>query len=390
MLAEFGIDDSRVLRLTRTGNPDADLQADRKKFEAVQLGKPYWIAGTNLIFISEDPGELPILPNEVVDNPIDDDLSTTSSFGGSAASILWSNPEAIVLVYENLPSEYDSVATDARVDVVSTFLTANRTPIDADDAALQASYDGVVKMGKLLVGVADAQTESQVTNAYSINNQNQGPFWTISVGRFEEGESNGKYLQDPNPLEFVADSNLLVPGCHHCQDGSLRYTSVVGADLGAGSAAGTLSAMILKARRAVGYQGGIRSDSDGPYLLKAGAVRITNWQLRRAAERAAAIPLPSGFNPAGVSVSLTAPVPSQSPYAEIGWGLLTTAAGTTVVDGAMAVLGLSTTPAPNKTSDFCSYMGQWMRTRITTWSSDARPTSADPANGDSRVPYLAC
>lgn len=365
VLAEFpGI---QTITLTRTGDFAKDFAADKAKWDAVELGKPYWFAGTNVIGISFD---------EATPTKIFADAGDEHGVGTSSA-VLDANPEAILLFVEGTAvAEAETYAfTHPAVDIVTTSYGIPGSPPVPQH--LVASYEGAVKRGKLHFGAADNSPALSPTDGTS------GPWWSIGVAGFHEDTSGGRETLSGNAVDLVSDFTQTLPYCSDCETGR---QSVSGTSFATPRAAGTASKVLLEARRAAGHVGGPVVKPGLGSLIVAGSKPMTPWQLRRAFEEAAAYPALEDYDPAaGLLDDLGAlPVNPVAPYAQVGWGVFAPAA----VDGALAQLGVRGTPAAPKSAEACAFNNALLTARHTYWDSVAVGSeSFGTADGD---PYLYC
>lgn len=369
VLAEFpGI---QTITLTRTGDLAADFATDRATWAAVELGRPYWFAGTNVIGISFD-AETP--------TRIFADAGDEHGVGTSAA-VLDANPEAVVLFVEGVNADSETYAfTHPAVDVVTTSYGIPGSP--PVPFHLTASYEGAVERGKLHFGAADNSPALSPTDGTS------GPWWSIGVAGFhetdhQEGGSGGRETLSGNLVDVVSDFTQTLPYCSDCESGR---QSVSGTSFATPRAAGTASKVLLEARRAAGHVGGPVVKPGIDSLIVAGSRPMTPWQLRRAFEEAAAYPALEAYDPTSAVVDdLGAlPVNPVAPYAQVGWGVFAPAA----VDGALAQLGVRGTPAAPKPADACAVNNAGITARHAYWDSVAIGSeSFGTAAGD---PYLYC
>lgn len=392
VLAAFGIDEAHQIELTRTGNFAADYAADLSRvWSQIRRGEPYWFKGTNVIAVSFVPGTRPVLP---------DDSADTHGFG-TAAAVVRANPEAIILFVEGtLDNDSERFAfTHPEVDIVTTSygmpgsLPVTSVVFGTEFDHLNQSFYGVVNMGKLHFGAADN------TPALSPPDGTAGPWWSIGIAGFEEATegttpadtgSNGRQLMSGSLPDFVADFTQVLPYCADCETGG--YQSVSGTSFSTPRSAGTASKIILEARRALGHVGGMnyRPDTGEPSLVWGSGRRITNWQVRRALERAAYFPRLAEYQPTtGASELAGLPVLDPAPWANVGWGLITTAPAREVVTQALAALGVRGTLTRTKGADACAFMSAQVQARHLFWDNWVNSQS----NGftfSGQDPYIYC
>jgi len=349
---QFGIDETHTLRLTRTGDFAADFAADAALWASVVPGEVYWVEGTNILAASFDAGSRIILP---------DDEDDTHGVGTSAA-VLRANPEAVVLFLEGVTDEAETFAfTHPSVDVVSTsYGPVGSLPLPYH---INNSYLGVVENGKLHVGAADNSPSTAIQDGTA------GPWWSIGVAGFEEGDSEGKQLLSGSLPDVVGDFYQTLPYCAECEDGQ---RGVGGTSFATPRTAGTLSAVILEARREAGHLGGI-AEVDGQNVMAAGnGLSITNWEVRRAMEEAAYIPTLDEYDPQAAAFDLLGlPVPPAGAYALVGWGAVTPDPEHAVIPEMLAQLGIGGAPTRSKSFDTCEFMATVVDARALYWNTVA-------------------
>ena len=365
VLAEFGIDASHIIRLTRTGDFAADYAADQAKWDAIKPGEPYWFEGTNIIAISFEPGSRIILP---------DDADDTHGVG-TAASVLGANPDAVLVFAEGMGNA-DAEAwafNHPAVDVVTTsYGTPGSLPIPFH---LNNSYVGVVENGKQHFGASDNSP------ALSTADGTSGPWWTIGIAGFEEGTSEGRQVVSGNLVDFVADFTQDVPYCADCEAGT---ESVGGTSFATPRSAGTFSKILLEARRAAGHVGGIVTEGVDTPLMVAGSLELTNWEIRRALEEGAYYPTTADWDPIdGVFDFLSVPVNDVAPWAQVSWGAITPDPEHEVVSQTLAHLGVGAAPTRTKDATTCDAMTANIEARRLYWDnaaigSESWMTSANP------------
>ncbi|MET0646522.1 MAG: S8 family serine peptidase [Pyrinomonadaceae bacterium] len=371
VLAAFRIDAAHQIELTRTGNFAADYAADLGRvWSNIRPGEPYWFKGTNVIAVSFAPGARPVLP---------DDSADTHGFG-TAAAVLRANPEAIVLFVEGISDDSERYAfTHPEVDVVTTSygipgsVPAPSAVFGNAYSHLNQSFYGVVALGKMHFGASDNSP------ALSPPDGTSGPWWSIGVAGFEEATegttpadpgSNGKQLVSGSLPDFVADFTQVLPYCADCETGG--YQSVSGTSFATPRSAGTASKIILEARRALNHVGGMNYTERGePALVLGSGRRVTNWQVRRALERAAYFPRVTEYTPTTTGTyNLTSlPVLDPAPWATVGWGVITTAPSREVVTQALAALGVRGTLTRKKGADACAFMSALVTARHLFWDN---------------------
>ncbi|MCW2613877.1 MAG: hypothetical protein JWN08_871, partial [Frankiales bacterium] len=364
VLAEFpGI---RTITLTRTGDFAADLAADRAVWDAVQLGQPYWFAGTNVIGVSFDPDT----PTRILADAGDEHGVGTSS------AVLDANPEAVVLFVEGVNADSETYAfTHPAVDVVTTSYGIPGSVPTGEHLA--SSYDGTVNRGKLHFGASDNSP------ALSPPDGTSGPWWTIGVAGFHEDTSGGREALSGNLVDVVADFTQTLPYCSDCESGR---SSASGTSFATPRAAGTASKVLLEARRAAGHVGGPVVKAGLGSLAVAGTRPLTPWQLRRAFEQAATYPDVAAYDPQSAlldDLGTSVPVNPVAPYLQVGWGVFAPA----VVGDALAHLGFGGTPSAAKSAEACAFNNATIDLRHAYWDQLALSSESAGQAGD---PYLYC
>ena len=365
----FGIDAAHTLRLTRTGDFAADFAADAAQWAAVQPGEVYWFEGTNVLAVSYDPGTRIILP---------DDEDDTHGVGTSAA-VLRANPEAVVLFVEGITDESEAFAFNhPAVDIVSTSYGAiGSLPLPSH---INNSYVGVVENGKAHVGAADNSPSTAVQDGTA------GPWWSIGVAGFEEGTSEGRQVLSGSLPDFVGDFTQTLPYCAACEDGQ---RSVGGTSFATPRTAGTLSRIVLEARRDADHLGGVRDVDGTPALVVRDGEAVTTWDVRRALEEAAYVPTVSEYDPVeGAFDTLGLPVPPAAPYALVGWGAVTPDPEHGVIAEALAHLGVGGTPTRTKDAQTCTFMTSLVTARHAYWDNLALESESFMVGGED--PYAYC
>ncbi len=367
ILEEFGVDEDHVIHLTRTGDDEFDPLADRDQFELVERGELYWFADTNLFGISFDRGtDLPLLA----------DSNDTSHGAGTTSSVALANPEAIVISVEGISEQSEEWAfTTPFVDIVTTsYGVPGSVPIPGH---LEGSYEGVVDLGKIHVGAADNSPALSPFDATS------GPWWAIGVAGLHEDDGRGREGLSGNMIDVVSDFTRSLPYCSTCQEGTQQ---VSGTSFATPRTAGTISKILLEARRDAGHVGGIVTEGvDQPLMVSAGGRSLTNWELRRALEEAAWYPESGQDSMAGPPTSYG--VPTEAPWTVIGWGLVTPDPIFDVVFQTLAHLDvIDDDPTRFKSDDACAYMTGTMEARYLYW--DVVNVGSDSSSGDH--PYIEC
>lgn len=366
LLDEFGIDDEHIIRLTRTGDYASDYDADATKFDKVNPGELYWFEGTNLFSITFDPGRIPLLP----------DGNSTSHGVGTTAAVLTANPEALVISIEGINDDSEEWAfTTPFVDVVTTsYGPIGSIPLPGH---INNSYVGVVENGKVHVGAADN------TPALSPVDSTSGPWWSLGVAGLHEDDGRSREGLSGNLPDFVSDFTQDLPYCGNCEEGT---QSVSGTSFSTPRIAGSISALILEARRQAGHAGPIVTDGvELPTLALGNGVDLTNWDLRRALEEAAWYPESS--QDSGPSGLTTYAVPPQAPWSVVGWGLVTPDDRFDVLGQTLAHLDLvDREPTRFKSAEACAFMTANMEARRAYWD---RVNVGSESDG-STFPYLSC
>lgn len=306
ILAELGIELANRLAVTRTGNYTADKASDAALWDAVRPDELYYFEGTRVLGISIGLG---LGPNRILDD---------SGHGTAVAhAVLRANPEAIVVMVEGLAGEGCAVerfclqgvgAREVRwvaeqpwIDILTTsFGVPFGAPLSGiEDATRRAVLEG----GKLHFGAADNSP------TLTLHDTTSGPWWSIGVAGFQEGEGEGKQPFSGTFPDFTSDWTQSL--ARHNNESSLRNWS--GTSFASPRSAGVASAVVLGLREALHHRGGTR---DGALVL-GGGHRITNWDVRDALNETARVPALEEWQP-----SPTAPVPPQGWYALVGWGNL--------------------------------------------------------------------
>ena len=370
VLAEFpGV---QTVTLTRTGDYAADVAADKAVWDSIELGKPYWFAGTNIIGISFDEST----PTRILADAGDEHGV------GTAAAVLDANPEAVLLFVEGTAVEASEryAFTHPAVDVVTTSYGIPGSP--PLPFHLAASYEGVVGLGKLHFGAADNSPALSPTDGTS------GPWWSIGVAGFHEDTSGGRELSSGNAVDLVSDFTQTLPYCSDCETGE---QSVSGTSFATPRSAGTASKILLEARRKAGHVGGpVVRDGAAP-LAVSGTLPLTGWQLRRAFEQAAAYP---GLSDYDVEAAVfddfltSAPVVDAAPWLQTGWGVFSPDAKYGVVGEALARLGVSGTATREKSAEACAANNALLTARHLYWDNVAIGSESFFTTDED--PYLYC
>ena len=371
VLAEFpGV---QTITLTRTGKFDQDLAADKAVWDSIELGKPYWFAGTNIIGISFDASTpTKILADEGEEHGV-----------GTASAVLDANPEAIVYFVEGISAESETHAfTHPAVDVVTTSYGFPGSP--PVPFHLENSYKGVVELGKLHFGAADNSP------ALSPPDGTSGPWWTIGVAGFHEDTSGGRELLSGNLVDVVSDFTQSLPYCSDCESGRDEFVS--GTSFATPRSAGTASKILLEARRAAGHVGGpLVQGGAAPLMVSGGGFELTGWEMRRAFEQAAAYPGLGDYDPESAvfdDLGTSAPVNPAAPYAQLGWGVFSPDAKYDVIGEALARLGVAGTPTREKGADACAFNNANIDARHAYWDNVAIGSESFLTTDED--PYLYC
>ncbi len=372
VLKEFGIKKSNIITLTRTGNFVKDFAKDKAQFDNIKKGQPYWFEGTNLIGISFNEEGMRLRP----------DGSSSAHGVGTTAAVLAANPDAIVVSVDSTRDESEEWAfTHPAVDIVTT----SYGPFTGVPTLnhLSYSYTGVVKNGKLHFGAA--------TNDPSLApfDETSGPWWSIGIAGFEEGDTEGRQVSSGTLTDFVADFTQELPYCRNCEEGT-SFPS--GTSFASPRSAGTMSKILLEARRAAGHTGGVITKGvKTPAMVSAGKKSLTNWDLRRALEEAAYYPSATDYHPGtgdgGIFGATSVPVNDAAPWLQTGWGVITPDADHDVIKEALAHLGLGPKPARSKGAEVCTFMTTQMEARHLYYDNLA---AFGESYGTSEDPYVYC
>lgn len=376
VLAEFGIDESHIIHITRTGNFTEDFKRDKAQFDAIKLGEPYWFEGTNVIGISFNQGNGTRLRPD----------STASTHGiGTSGAVLAANPEAIVVSVEapGAPISVPGFATTPlgeqwafshpAVDIITTSYGPPGSP--PLGYHLNDAYKGVVEKGKIHVGAADNSPALSPVDATS------GPWFSIGVAGYGEGSSEGRENQSGTFPDFLGDFTQTLPYCRRCEEGK---SSVSGTSFATPRTAGTISRILLEARRAAGHVGGIITQGvTQPVMAQGNGIDLTNWEIRRALEEAAFYPTIDDYNAGGTNT----PILDPAPWAQAGWGAVTTDPAKRVVPEALAHLGIGGTPTRTKPLEACAFMTANIQARHVWWD---RVAPFSQSAGETNDPYAYC
>ena len=372
VLREFGIGKSNIITLTRTGNFAADFAKDKAKFDRIEKGEPYWFKGTNLIGISFNADKLRLRP----------DGSDSAHGVGTTGAVLAANPEAIVVSIDDTSDESEKWAfTHPAVDIVST--SYGPTPSTPTVSNLSFSYTGVVKNGKLHFGAAANDPSPAAYDSTA------GPWWTIGIGGFEEGDTEGRQVSSGTATDFVADFTQELPYCRNCE-GGMDFPS--GTSFSTPRSAGTMSRILLEARRAAGHVGGIVTKGvKTPVMVADGKDSLTNWQLRRALEESAYYPSATDFAPGpgdgGMFGATSVPVNDAAPWLQTGWGVITPDNEHSVIEETLAHLGIGGKAERSKGAEICAFMTAQIEARHAYYDDLAIDAESW---GTTEDPYIRC
>lgn len=363
VLAAFGIGEDHILRLTRSGDFVRDVSADAAQWARVRRGEPYWVAGTNLILISFAAAGVPPLKPAAGKDP---------HGVGTSAALLASAPQSVLVVVEGENADGEAWAfSHPAVDIVSTsYGTPGSVPLLS--AALNQSFEGVVRRGKLHVGASDNSP------ALTPFDGTAGPWWVVGIAGFED-DAQGRQLASGNLPDFLADFTQDLPYCMDCERG---LSTVGGTSFATPRAAGVAAELLRLVRDGLGDGGGIGAGASGPVMARGAGREISVWQLRRALEQAAIVPASTDYQP-GDPTSL--PVSPLLPALQTGWGVLAPDVG--LYQRALAALaggevGVQTAPGT------CELQTGILRLRQRYWN-DINPGS--PSAGFSEPsPVIAC
>lgn len=372
VLKEFGIKKSNIIRLTRTGDFAKDFAKDKAQFDNIKKGEPYWFEGTNLIGISFNEPKLRLRPD-----------GTSSAHGvGTTAAVLAANPEAIVVSVDSTSNESEEWAfTHPAVDIVTTSY-GPATGVPTLDH-LSFSYTGAVKNGKLHFGAA---TNDPTLAPFD---QTSGPWWSIGIAGFEEGDTEGRQMSSGTLTDFVADFTQELPYCRNCEEGT-DFPS--GTSFASPRSAGTMSKILLEARRAAGHKGGVVTKGvKVPVMVSAGNHSLTNWDLRRALEEAAYYPSATDYQPGtgdgGIFGATSVPVNDAAPWLQTGWGVITSDPDHRVIKETLGHLGVGPKPERSKGAEVCAFMTAQMEARHLYYDNLA---AFGESFGTSEDPYVYC
>ena len=347
VLAELGVPQENRLRLTRTGDFAADVAADADAWSRVRHGELYWFEGSNIVATSlcEEPSP-PLQPH-----------SDKNPHGtGVSASVLKANPEAVPLFVESCadpdPHEMAFTLGHPSVDMVA-FSYNLGLPVSEVGA-----YEAVVEQGKLMFQAAGNVPFPAETMG------GPGSWWTIGVSGFDEA-SNGQVVSAVLLPDFVASFTEDLPFCSDCER---EVFPIGGTSISTPIATGLASRVLLEVRRLLNHEGGIERRADLPSAMAvAGQRRITNWDLRRALEEAAAVDYaPEDYTVPEPQLDLppvnAVPINSVAPWTQLAWGNLSIDPSRGGLNEALGHLGFGA-PTRIKPAGFCDYMAAQMRRR---------------------------
>ncbi len=373
----FGIDTQHVLILTRTGDAVADRAADAAMWAALQPGEIYWVAGTNLLLQNFAPAAQELLARE----------GAAAHGTAMAASVLAANPDAVVLFVgtgerRGLAEAEAAAFLHPEVDIVSTSYSASLPLIELGlpTSGFHDSLAAVLDLGKLhFAETADAPDPTTPLAAGA------GPWWSIGVNGAELGTSGGTTLLSGRLTDFAADARQILPNCSVCEDGS---GAVVGTGVATAQAAGVASRALFELRREWAHSDGIVMLDGVPVLAAGNGRTVSNWQLRRALEQAAAIPDIADYTlTAAIQEAVGVPVLGVAPWALVGWGTLSPDPDDQVVAQTLARFGVGTVTR-EKGAGFCLFQSTTMLLRRLYWNTLSPLLFGSPVPESD--PYLRC
>ncbi len=366
VLAEFGIDASHILTLTRTGNFAADVAADAAQWRSVKRGERYWVRGTNLILVSFDDAGLPRLQPTADKDP---------HGVGTSSAVLAAAPQSVLLFVEGTVPDAEAFAfTHPAVDIVSTsYGTPGSIPLASQPLA--QSLEGVLTQGKLHVGAADNSP------ALATFDGTAGPWWSVGIAGLDV-DSQGRELISGTFPDFLAAFTQTLPYCTDCETG---LDIVSGTSFATPQAAGVAASILLQTRAQLGHVGGIVMGAQGPLMVRSGGREISVWQLRRALEQSAAQPATTDYQP---SSPTSLPILPVLPAVQTGWGVLVPDAASGVIAHGVALLTgaqvADTTPA-----GICDVQSGLMQLRRNYWDR-LDPLSPSFMNSPANFPVIGC
>lgn len=362
VLKEFGIEKDHIIKLTRTGNFLSDFAKDKAQFDAIEAGEPYWFEGTNVIGISFSPAGKRLRP----------DGSDSPHGVGTTAAVLGANPEAIIVSVDGINENSEKWAfTHPAVDIVTT----SYGPPVPTLSNLSSSYTGVVKNGKAHFGAATNDPQYAGTDATS------GPWWTIGIAGFQEGETEGRQLSSGSFPDFVGDFSQELPYCRSCED---TKRVVRGTSFATPRSAGTFSKILLEARRAVGHTGGVITKGVKSPQMVGGSKPLTVWEMRRALELGAYYPTTTDFKP---GTDTSTPILDVAPWLQAGWGAITPDNEHEVIKQTLAHLGFGGKADRKKSEAACDFQTAHIEIRHAYFDNVA---IFSESFGQSEDPYIYC
>lgn len=366
VLDEFGIDAAHTLSLTRSGNLSADVASDAAQWRKIKRGEPYWVRGTNLILISFDDSGEPFLQPTGNKNP---------HGVGTSSAVLAAAPESVLLFVEGTTAEAEMFAfSHPAVDIISTsYGTPASIPLVS--RALNQSYAGVMKGGKLHVGAADNSP------AVATFDGTAGPWWSVGIAGFDN-ESKGRVLGSGTFPDFLASFTQTLPYCMDCEK---ERATVSDTSFATPQSAGVAAQILLLTRIQMRHAGGIVKGIQGPVMVSGEGREISVWQLRRALEQAAMQPTTAGYQPGSPT---SAPVLPVLPALQTGWGVLSPDAASGVIARGVAALTGSAAVAPGPAGT-CDVQTGLMNLRRLYWD-ELNPTSPSFMNSPGSFPVIGC
>lgn len=348
VLAELGVDPHDRVRLTRSGDIDADIAADAGFWSRVEHGRPYWFEGTNIVAVSFCEASFDPLKPQADKNP---------HGTGVSSAVFKANPEAVVLFVESCaqpdPHELKYVLEHPAVDMLSHSYNLGLPLTEA------GAYRGVLEFGKLIFQAAG---NFLVPVSYQ---GGPGSWWTIGISGIDD-QSNGQTTSGALLPDFVSGYVDTLPFCNDCES---ELVTVGGTSISTPHAAGLASRALLEVRRRVGHGGGIvpSTGDKAAALVVDGDRRITNWDFRRALEEAAFVDYgPDDYTGPTVVVDLppveSVPINPFAPWLQLAWGELSAHPRKGVLGETLAHLGFGA-PTRQKASGYCDYMAAQMRRR---------------------------
>lgn len=378
VLAELGVKPENHISLTRSGDIEADIAADRDFWDRVQPGELYWFVGTNVVAASHAADGEPLL----VPHP------DKSPHGvGTSSAVLKANPQAVILFVETHgalanTASHDLTFLHPAVDIISTSYGAGipLVPVGTgaflpEAAPFRNTYKAVVAMGKLHFSSGGNMP------GFTPGRAGAGPWWSIGVSGNEEGSSEGRTTTSGNFPDFVSDFTQELARCMDCESGLADYS---GTSFSTPRAAGVASRILLEARRRVGHAGGIRHNGEAMVMADGGPHPVTNWLLRRALEQAAYLPDWADYDPVSAVLDDLAAQPFNplAPWLQTAWGDVTADPAKGVVEAALTHLDLAYRPR-DKSVEFCDFQTGIILERKQYW---------DTLNGTAPVvdPFIYC